>query len=92
MLATRDYHDYLYSVDAPYVTTERSLYQAERGFSGWQYRFTLRRRQAKTIMGFYLAYTNIVDAVYRDSPLVVENYNLSGGVFISWVFGQGKIQ
>ena len=91
MLATRDYHDYLYSVDAAYVTADRPLYQAKQGFSGWQYRFTLRRRQAKTIMGFYVAYTNIVDATYRDSSLVVENYNLSGGVFISWVLGQGRL-
>ena len=90
MYSSEEFHDYLYSVDAPYVTPERPLYQAEQGFSGWQYRFSLRRRSGDTTMGFYLAYANIADAVYRDSPLAVENYNFSGGVFISWVLGQGR--
>lgn len=89
MAATRDYHHYLYSVDSTYVTTERSAYQAHGGFSGWQYRFSLRHRQGDRSMGFYLAYANITDAAYRDSPLVAENYNISAGVFVSWVLGRG---
>ena len=89
--ASRDYHDYLYSVDAAYATAERPAYQASGGFSGWQYRFTLRHRQNDRIVGFYIAYSNVVDASYRDSPLVGENYNFSGGILISWVLGKGEL-
>jgi outer membrane scaffolding protein for murein synthesis (MipA/OmpV family) len=90
MYATGDFHDYLYSVDAPYVTPQREYYQADGGFSGWQYRFTLRHRIGDRSIGFYLAYSNIADATYNDSPLVAENYNFSGGVFVSWVLGRGR--
>jgi outer membrane scaffolding protein for murein synthesis (MipA/OmpV family) len=89
MYASRDFHDYLYSVDESYVTAERPYYRANEGFSGWQYRFTLRHRKGDRSMGFYLAYSNIADAVYSDSPLVAENDNFSGGVFVSWVLGRG---
>ena len=87
--STRDYHDYLYSVDMQYVTPDRVYYQAKSGFSGWQNRFTVKRKTVNRILGFYIAYTNVADAVYNDSPLVKENYNFSAGVFVSWVIGSG---
>lgn len=87
--SSREFHDYLYSVEPLYATPERPAYQAEEGFSGWQYRFTLRYRQGKRITGFYLAYRDIGDAAFSDSPLVARDYNVSGGVFVTWVLGQG---
>jgi MipA family protein len=84
LYASEDYHDYFYSVDTAFVNASRSFFDAKDGYGGWQYRLKLKARHNNRILGVFIIYSDISDAVYKDSPLVVEKSNITIGVFASW--------
>ena len=89
LYATEKYHDYLYSVDDEFIVPGRAGYKAEKGYGGWQYKFDLKYKKDNLLYGFFATYSNIVQANYRDSSLVVENTDLTLGVFVSWAIWGG---
>ncbi len=86
---SQEYNDYIYSVDLPYVTVDRPYYKADQGYGGWEYMLGIRHEKGNRAMGFFMNYTNISQAVYNDSPLVVEDHNFTIGVYVSWVLSKG---
>jgi outer membrane scaffolding protein for murein synthesis (MipA/OmpV family) len=90
LYAAQDYHAYLYSVDSTFALAGRPTYTAEKGYGGWQYKFILKYKKANRTLGVFFTYSNIVHAVYRDSPLVVENTDMAVGVYASWTLWRGK--
>lgn len=87
--ASNDYHDYNYSVASEYVTAERNEFNAKAGYSGWNNNFSLSRSFShqgfQTRFAFFIRYDNIEHTDITDSPLVVDNHSVRGGIALIWV-------
>lgn len=87
--ASNDYHNYYYSVAPEYVTAERPEFRAKAGYSGWNNNFSLSRRFShqgfQTRFAFFIRYDNIEHTDITDSPLVVEDHSVRGGIALIWV-------
>jgi MipA family protein len=87
--ADRDYHDYYYSVDPEFVTSERNFFDAHGGFSGVFTQVAISRSlqisSEKTKLAFFLRYENIDNTAFVESPLVKTNHVLRGGFAFVWV-------
>lgn len=88
--ASRQYHDYFYSVDAPYVTADRPFYQAEAGFSGAYFKTSLTRRNGNFFYGLSLRYDRIDGSIFEDSPLIETNDYYAMSFALGWFFWQSK--
>lgn len=87
--ASNDYHNYYYSVAPEYVTAERPEFRAKAGYSGWNNNFSLSRSFShqgfQTRFAFFIRYDNIEHTDITDSPLVVEDHSVRGGIALIWV-------
>lgn len=87
--ASNDYHNYYYSVAPEYVTAERPEFRAKAGYSGWNNNFSLSRSFShqgfQTRFAFFIRYDNIEHTDITDSPLVVEDHSMRGGIALIWV-------
>jgi outer membrane scaffolding protein for murein synthesis (MipA/OmpV family) len=87
--ASNDYHDYYYRVAAEYVTADRAEFNARAGYSGWNNNFSFSRQLSlqgiNTRLALFVRYDNIEHSDITDSPLVVENHSLRGGIAFIWV-------
>ncbi len=70
MFADNGYHDYFYSVDKKYETSERVEYDAAGGYSGVQLCMVLEKRIGNFIFIPVVRYDYLNRAVFEDSPLV----------------------
>ena len=78
--------DYFYGVEPQYATLNRPPYKGQGGFAGWRVRTTASRRFGNWWLGGFLLYDDISDAVFADSPLVVQSYGTTIGAAIAWIF------
>lgn len=87
--ASNDYHDYYYRVTPEQATAQRSAYEASAGYSGWNNNFSFTRNYLlhgfKTRLALFVRYDNIDHTDITQSPLVVENHSLRGGIALIWV-------
>ena len=87
--ASNDYHNYYYSVAPEYVTAERPEFRAKAGYSGWNNNFSLSRSFShqgfQTRFAFFIRYDNIEHTDITDSPLVVDDHSVRGGIALIWV-------
>jgi len=81
------YHDYFYEVRPEFVTSERSAYEAEQGYSGSRITFSVSRNTKKYLIGAFARYDNLDQAVFDDSPLVETTDYFAFGFFFGWIFG-----
>lgn len=84
--SSSEYHDYFYSVEAADATTNRTLYDADGGPSGYRAEFTYSKRFGKYWLGGFIRYDSLRDSEIEDSPLVTEKESWLGGVALAWVF------
>jgi len=83
---------YFYSVSPRYATANRPAYEAESGYGGMQYLASVSKRFSQVWVGAFARYDNLSGATFQDSPLVRQTDNFSGGVAISWIFGESSIR
>lgn len=86
MYGTQSFHEYYYSVADEYVTSGRSLFDADSGYSGAFARLGMYKRKGNWIYRATVRYDNLEDAVFIDSPLVEtkDYYSVSFG--LGWIF------
>lgn len=82
--ATRRYHDYFYTVEAPYATAERPAYAARSGFSGWRFSATHVYQFGDFGIYSYVSYDNLRDSAFADSPLLETKDYILGGIMMRW--------
>ncbi len=90
LFADEKYHDYYYSVAPRYALPQRPTYSADGGYSGFHVLGSLSKRFAHYCVGAYLRADSLHNAAFDDSPLVRQDYALSGGIGIAWMIGKSK--
>jgi outer membrane scaffolding protein for murein synthesis (MipA/OmpV family) len=88
LFASRDYHDYFYTVAPQFATAERPAYQAPGGYSGAVVSGSLGRRFGKLWAGGFVRYDNLRGAAFEPSPLVRQTNSVIAGVAFAWVFAE----
>lgn len=84
--ASRAYHEYYYSVEPAYATTDRPAYSAHAGMSGWRMLATVSRRFDRFWVGAFAAADTLAGSGVRASPLVRREHGVSVGVGAAWIF------
>lgn len=89
MFGSNAYHDYYYSVDAQYATTERPEFYAASGYSGFINDIALSRElsisEIKTRVAFFIRYDNLANVKFNESPLFASENVWRGGAAFIWV-------
>ena len=88
IFASRDYHDFFYTVPARYASPTRPAYEAEAGYSGKRITLTLAANSPRWFVGFFARYDDLGGAVFADSPLVETRSYLAVGFAVSRTFLQ----
>jgi len=88
--ATRDYHDYYYSVDTHYVTDDRPFYLASDGYSGSYTKFSLKQRFGQWWVGWNLRYDYLGGTTFEDSPLMETEHYFSTALAFGCYFWRSK--
>ena len=88
MWASRQYHDYYYSVAPSETLPTRPAFQAEAGYSGLRFDFVYSKRFGEYLFGGFIRYDNLNGSVLEDSPLVSDTSVWSSGIAITWIFVQ----
>ncbi len=84
--ASRDYHDYFYTVDERYQTPVRPVYEASAGYSGSRVTLGLSVNSHRWFVGGFARYDNLSGAVFEDSPVVETGQFFAVGVAVSRIF------
>ena len=88
----RRHHEYFYGVEPAFATATRPAYDAKAGYGGTQLTLSTSRRFPHFWVGAFIRYDYLGGAVFRDSPLVRQDYALAGGFAVSWIFARsGKL-
>ncbi len=90
IFASRQYHEYFYTVSGRYADADRSAYDAEAGYSGSRMTLGLSVNSKKWFVGAFIRYDDLRGAVFDDSPLVEARRYLAMGVGVSRVFIQSS--
>lgn len=90
LYASHAYHDYYYSVSASDATPERPAYQADGGYSGMRYTFSMSKRFKRVWLGGFVRYDDLRGARFEDSPLLRRDNSWMGGVTAIWFFHQSS--
>ncbi len=90
IFASRQYHDYFYTVSDRYADVGRPAYAATAGYSGSRVTLGLSMNSKKWFVGAFVRYDNLRGAVFEDSPLVETRRYLAVGVGVSRVFMQSS--
>jgi len=88
--ATRQQHEYFYSVDPSEATATRPAYQAAGGYAGMQFLVSVSKRFPRFWFGGFVRQDTLKDAVFSDSPLVKSKDYLAAGFGIAWVIGESE--
>ena len=84
------YHDYYYSIPTEYITSQRTAYKADGGYSGMRLTIGASRYFGDFWLGMFVRYDDLNGAVFVDSPLVEQKSSLMGGVALSWIFSRSE--
>jgi MipA family protein len=90
LFADEKYHDYYYSIAPRYALPQRPTFSADGGYSGFHVLGSLSKRFANYWVGAYFRADSLHNAAFDDSPLVKQDYALSGGIGIAWMIGKSK--
>lgn len=90
LYASKQYHDYYYSVDSDEVLPSRPAFQAGAGYSGLRGDFTYSKRFGDYWIGGFVRYDSLNNSVIEASPLVTDVSNWMGGIAIAWIFHEKK--
>lgn len=89
MFGSNDYHDYYYSVEAQYATTERAEFNSGSGYSGFINDISLSRElkiaELRTRFAFFIRYDNLANVEFNRSPLFVSENVWRGGAAFIWI-------
>lgn len=88
--ASSEYHNYLYSVPLQYVSNERPFYKSTEGFSGVNYTVGLSYHFDSFWLGAFWHGFDLSQAVYKDSPLIDNQFSHTFGLTLTWNFLQSK--
>jgi MipA family protein len=88
--ATKQQHDFFYTVRPEYATATRPAYEAKGGYSGAKFLIALSKRFDKTWVGFFARYDTLSGTVFDDSPLVTKKSFAAAGIGVSWVLDESK--
>lgn len=88
MHASRQYHDYYYSVDPAEALPTRPAFQAEAGYSGFRADFIYSKRFGEYLFGGFIRYDNLNGSVLENSPFISDTSVWSSGIAITWIFMQ----
>lgn len=83
--ATQDYHAYYYDVAPEFVTPQRSLFESEKGYSGFVLDLRASWRQDDIVFWGMVRHLNLNNAVFEDSPLVEDNKYYFVAIGVTWV-------
>ncbi len=83
-------HAYFYGVKPEYSHVDRPAFDAKAGYAGVQLLSALWTRLPSCWVGGFVRYDNLRGAVFENSPLVTRKSGYSGGVAVSWIFGQSS--
>ena len=86
IFADQDFHGYYYNVEAPDATSTRPVYHARTGYSGYKYTSSFNGWRGRWGYGAFFRYDSMRSAVFRDSPLVETQVNLTGGIGLIYLF------
>jgi hypothetical protein len=90
IFASSRYHDYFYEVDSRFVTPQRAEYHPDSGYSGSRITLSVTRHVKRFVVGAFVRYDTLEDAVFEDSPLVeTDDYFVVGFVF-GWILGESS--
>ncbi|GAA6134854.1 hypothetical protein NBRC116188_16440 [Oceaniserpentilla sp. 4NH20-0058] len=84
--ASAHYHDYIYGVSDEFVTANRSSYQGEQGYGGWQFGYSTAVLWSGWLAAGFMRYVNIEGAEFDDSPLVNTRSSLLIGGAVAYLF------
>lgn len=84
------YHAYFYSVAPEYATPTRPEYQAGGGYAGVRLTGVVRQRWDKYVLGAYLRYDSLKNAVFEESALMEQDHYAAAGIFFGWLFYQSE--
>lgn len=90
LFASGKYHDYFYSVEPRFATSERPFYEAGSGYSGMHLLASLSKRYPGYWIGAYVRIDSLHGATFEDSPLVQQDYAITGGIGIAWMLRKSK--
>ena len=90
VIADEKYHDYYYTVAPRFALPTRPAYDADGGYSGAYAMLSLSKRFPKYWVGAYVRVDSLHGASFDDSPLVRQDYALSGGIGIAWMIAKSK--
>lgn len=90
LFATRQYHDYFYSVSPDLATAARPAYDAPGGYSGMRLIATVSRRLPRYWLGAFFRYDNLQGVAFNDSPLLKKRHDLMAGIGMAYIFAQSK--
>ena len=85
LYASKNYHDYYYSVDQAYVNENRSFFEAKQGYSGSRVTVYLQKSYKRLWLSVFARYDVLTNAVFEKSPLVEKNSYVFGGFVIGWM-------
>lgn len=86
IFASRQYHDYFYTVSDSDATANRSAYEATAGYSGSRVTLALSVNSKKWFVGAFTRYDDLRGAVFDDSPIVETRSYFAVGIAVSRVF------
>lgn len=88
MFGSRRHHDFYYSVDSAYASSDRPVYRASGGFGGVQLTLALSKRFTHHWFGGFIRADWLDGATFEDSPLVRRRQSVAAGVAFSWILSQ----
>jgi MipA family protein len=90
IFASKDYHDYYYTVRPEFATSTRPAFDARGGYSGAGVALTLSRRFDGYWVGGFLRYDDLRGAAFEDSPLVRSSHAFFAGIAFSKIFAASR--
>lgn len=86
VFADSRYHNYIYGVTANSVKEGRAYYEADSGYSGYKTSFGIEKKFKSLWLGGFIRHYSLTGSSFKDSPLVVKNSAIYGGLFMAYLF------
>ena len=86
VFADKKYNNFYYSVSNKYVTSKRSEYYSNFGYSGWQNSLGISKKDKNIWYGAFVKYYDLSNVVYKESPLYESKSALFYGFAFSYLF------
>jgi len=88
--ATRKFHDFYYSVDPQFATSERRAFDASGGYSGFRTSAGILHKRGRLSLGSFASLDHLSGAQFEDSPLVATKQSYVVGLFVAWKFWESE--